>query len=501
MSSRARSMPRCRTSTRMRVDFSVPEQQIRLIAIGLPVTVIPEVGGTELRAAHHRHRAADRPELPPRHGARRGRQPRGRLNPAVPAGAGGAARGAGVIALPQTVLSSNLYGDSVFIVRSEGEGDAAAMQTVEQVFVKAGRRSAGLVEILERAVVTAGRPGGLGRAEPARAAGAAGRDRQQPSSPATARPSQRRRPADRATRRADALQRALHPPARALDGARRLHPAARLPGHRQPAGPPVPGGRGDGGHHHHHLSRRAARPDPGLHHRADRRRGRDDREHRLRHLADAALGQRGQRQHAARRRPRRGADRGAVQGAAGARPAARGGRGPDHRQGHRLRLRADVSRGAEPEHDPGAADRVPRAGDPAAHVDDRGRRRDRDHRRGQLRDAGLDRPAAARRARRDRRRGAGGDPRLELPLGAGQDRERVRRLQHHHAVDAADAGGLRRAAAQAEGDAVVRLRDVARVELAAEEQDEIVTFNGLPRHLHRHLPDARRPTRSTPPTR
>ena len=57
----------------------------------------------------------------------------------------------------------------------------------------------------------------------------------------------------------------------------------------------VPGGRGDGGHDHHHLSRRAARPDPGLHHRADRRGGRDDREHRLRHLAEPALGQRRQR--------------------------------------------------------------------------------------------------------------------------------------------------------------------------------------------------------------
>ena len=124
-----------------------------------------------------------------------------------------------------------------------------------------------------------------------------------------------------------------------------------------------------------------------------------------------ALGQRRQRQHAARRRPGRGADRGAGQGAAGARRAARGGGGPGDRQGHRLRLRADVPGGAEPEHDPGAADRIPRAGDPAAHVDDPGRRRDRDHRRGQLRHAGLDRPAAARRARRDRLRGAGGDPR------------------------------------------------------------------------------------------
>ena len=53
-----------------------------------------------------------------------------------------------MIALPQTVLSTTLYGDSVFVVRTEGEGDAAK-KTVEQVFVNAGRRSLGLVEIAE----------------------------------------------------------------------------------------------------------------------------------------------------------------------------------------------------------------------------------------------------------------------------------------------------------------------------------------------------------------
>jgi membrane fusion protein (multidrug efflux system) len=65
-----------------------------------------------------------------------------------------------VIALPQTVLSSNLYGDSVYVVRTEGEGEDAR-RTVEQVFVKAGRRSQGLVEIVDGVqagdeVVTAG---------------------------------------------------------------------------------------------------------------------------------------------------------------------------------------------------------------------------------------------------------------------------------------------------------------------------------------------------------
>ena len=64
------------------------------------------------------------------------------------------------MALPQTVVSSTLYGNSVFVVRTEGEGDQAESK-VEQVFVKAGRRSARLVEIVEGlkagdVVVTAG---------------------------------------------------------------------------------------------------------------------------------------------------------------------------------------------------------------------------------------------------------------------------------------------------------------------------------------------------------
>jgi multidrug efflux pump len=93
-------------------------------------------------------------------------------------------------------------------------------------------------------------------------------------------------------------------------------------------------------------------------------------------------------------------------------------------------------------------------------------------------DAGLDRPAPARR------RGVTASEVLQAISASnflsapGATGERVRRLQHHAGVDAPDARGLRRAAAQGEGDAVVRLRDVARVELASEET------NG-DRHLQR----------------
>jgi membrane fusion protein (multidrug efflux system) len=134
----------------MRVDFSVPEQQIRLVEIGMPVTLTTEIGATTLKGEI----TATEPRI----------DPNSRLvniraifdNPAE----GGVNPGQflrvrvelpaeeNVIALPQTVVSSTLYGDSVFVVRTEGEGDQAESK-VEQVFVKTGRRSLGLVEIVE----------------------------------------------------------------------------------------------------------------------------------------------------------------------------------------------------------------------------------------------------------------------------------------------------------------------------------------------------------------
>ena len=65
-----------------------------------------------------------------------------------------------------------------------------------------------------------------------------------------------------------------------------------------------------------------------------------------------------------------------------ARQLADDGQGPGDRQGHRPAVRDDVSVDAESEHDAGAADRIYRARHPAAHVDDRGRRRRADPRRG-----------------------------------------------------------------------------------------------------------------------
>lgn len=134
----------------MRVDFSVPEQQIRLIAIGMPVTLTTEVGDTTLRGEI----TAMEPRIDPN-----SRLVNIRAEFVNPEG-GGVNPGQflrvrvelpseeNVVALPQTVLSSTLYGDSVFVVTTEGEGEDAVSK-VEQVFVKAGRRSLGLVEIAE----------------------------------------------------------------------------------------------------------------------------------------------------------------------------------------------------------------------------------------------------------------------------------------------------------------------------------------------------------------
>jgi membrane fusion protein (multidrug efflux system) len=134
--------------SRMRVDFSIPEQQVRLVEIGMPLTLTTEVGDTRLGGQI----TAIEPRIDPnsRLVTIRGsfdNPKEGGVNPGqflrvrveLPSEDN-------VIALPQTVLNSTLYGDSVFVVRTEGEGDEAK-KTVEQVFVTAGRRSQGLVEI------------------------------------------------------------------------------------------------------------------------------------------------------------------------------------------------------------------------------------------------------------------------------------------------------------------------------------------------------------------
>ncbi len=134
----------------MRVDFSVPEQQVRLVMMGMPVTLTTEVGATTLsgkitaiepRIDPNSRLVNIRAEFANLEGSRVNPGQFLRVRVELPSEDN-------VVALPQTVLSSTLYGDSVFVVHTEGEGDEAKSK-VEQVFVKAGRRSLGLVEIVE----------------------------------------------------------------------------------------------------------------------------------------------------------------------------------------------------------------------------------------------------------------------------------------------------------------------------------------------------------------
>ena len=131
--------------SQMRVDFTVPEQQIGDLELGRPVSVSTEVGdfraegritGIEPQVDANSRLVSVRAEVG---------NPSGRLFPgqflrvrvALPAEQG-------LIAVAQTAVISSLYGDSIYVVRpGEAEGDL----TVEQVFVDLGRRSGGLIEI------------------------------------------------------------------------------------------------------------------------------------------------------------------------------------------------------------------------------------------------------------------------------------------------------------------------------------------------------------------
>ena len=143
----------------MRVDFSIPEQQVaadpdRHCRSPSP----PRSDDAELRGKITGIEPQDRPQQPPRHRPRRGRQPRRRSSiPASSCGCGSSCRRRPTSSrCPQTVLSSTLYGD-FGLRRARRRGRADAASTVEQVFVKVGRRSRGLVEIIEG--VAARRPG------------------------------------------------------------------------------------------------------------------------------------------------------------------------------------------------------------------------------------------------------------------------------------------------------------------------------------------------------
>lgn len=131
----------------MRVDFAVPEQQISALELGREISVATEVGdlgatgriiAIEPRVDPNSRLVSVRAEVD---------NPSGKLYPGqflrvrivLPVEDG-------VIALPQTAVSSTLYGDSVYVIQP---GSAADELVVDQVFVKLGRRSGARIEVVE----------------------------------------------------------------------------------------------------------------------------------------------------------------------------------------------------------------------------------------------------------------------------------------------------------------------------------------------------------------
>lgn len=132
----------------MRVDFSLPEQDLPKLSIGQKIDVriegLDEAFSGELTGIDPRVDPATR--LVALRGSITNAQ--GKLTPGqfVRIQVGLPAE-EGVIALPQTALSTSLYGDYVYVVRPSEEN--AEQLIVAQVFVTPGRRSGGVVEIAE----------------------------------------------------------------------------------------------------------------------------------------------------------------------------------------------------------------------------------------------------------------------------------------------------------------------------------------------------------------
>ena len=143
---------------------------------------------------------------------------------------------------------------------------------------------------------------------------------------------------------ADGLHRYLHQAPGAVDRRQPADPADRLSGGDHAADPAISEAVEHRGQRHHGLSRRVGRPDPGLHHHADRAGGRLGRRRRLH---DLVLGARhhdhpGLRQAEFRSEP--GADRSAGQGQFGQISDPEGIQRPDRDQDHRPDHGGDVSR-------------------------------------------------------------------------------------------------------------------------------------------------------------
>ncbi|PJF08094.1 efflux RND transporter periplasmic adaptor subunit [Pseudorhodobacter sp. MZDSW-24AT] len=129
----------------MYVDFTVPEQQIGALDLGRALTVSTDVGafsaegritGIEPQVDPRTRLVSVRAEVDNQDAQLFPGQFL-RVRVALPAEEG-------VITVPQTAVISSLYGDSIYVVKPEGEE-----LKVEQVFVRLGRRSDDRIEVVE----------------------------------------------------------------------------------------------------------------------------------------------------------------------------------------------------------------------------------------------------------------------------------------------------------------------------------------------------------------
>lgn len=140
--------------SRMRVDFTLTESEAALVTPGMSVTVTSEVGdvsaegkitGIEPKIDPNSRLVTLRADVP-NEGDKLTPGQFLRVRVALPVEKD-------VIALPQTVVSSSLYGDSVFVVREEkaegekAEGSDTTSLQARQVFIKVGRHFDDKVEI------------------------------------------------------------------------------------------------------------------------------------------------------------------------------------------------------------------------------------------------------------------------------------------------------------------------------------------------------------------
>ena len=135
--------------SRMRVDFTLTESEAALVSPGMSVTVTSEVGdvsaegkitGIEPKIDPNSRLVTLRADVP-NDGDKLTPGQFLRVRVALPVEKN-------VIALPQTVVSSSLYGDSVFVVREEkAEGSDTTSLQARQVFIKVGRHFDDKVEI------------------------------------------------------------------------------------------------------------------------------------------------------------------------------------------------------------------------------------------------------------------------------------------------------------------------------------------------------------------